>query len=373
MKVVSARLRPAAFCGVVLATALIASACSSAPASAPSGSGGGGGVAISNKPEGALVFAGPGAGLGDTYKKVLNEYTAANGVQLTYVEGLTTANFTKVLTQVRSKNVAIDIVQVNETLDPEGKAAGLWEDINDSQMPNMAQLAPFAQPTANTGPIGIASPYGLFYNTQVFARNGWSPPTSWRDLYNPKYANCVSLPDTGSSGTTAAMLVMLNRIASNKDSDIDAGLKLLAPVKSTVAIQTSTDALQAVSQGSKCLSVFTQGRVLQAAATGSPLAFVVPKEGAPINAVTFEIVKGAPHPVAARQALNHLFSTEAQTEFYDTYFSPTNKNVSPPASGTQSKIFAPADFKKLGAFQLPPEAVTDFAGWARKYDAMFAK
>jgi putative spermidine/putrescine transport system substrate-binding protein len=372
MRLVRPRRTPVVIGAVALAVTLICS-CSSGGSSKSSGGGVGTDGSVAVTPEKDLIFAGPGAGLGDSYKKVLNEYTSAHGINLTYVEGLTAANFTKVQTQVRSKSVAIDIVQLSETLDPQGKAAGLFEDLKPSLVPNISQLSAFAQPTKTTGLIGLASPYGLFYNTKVFAQNGWDAPTSWSDLYNPKYAGCVSLPDTGSAGTNAAMLVMLNKIASKGYTDIKAGLALLDPVKSKVAVQTSTDALQSVSQGSKCLSVFTQGRVLQAAATGSPVAYVIPKEGSPINAVTFEVVKGAPHPIAAQQAINHMLSAEAQAELFATYFSPTNKTVATPTTGPQSKIFPPADFQKLGAFQLPPEAVTNFADWARMYDAMFAK
>lgn len=360
--------RPVIALATAALVALVTTACGSTDDDSASAAPG-----ASGEPEKELVFAGPGAGLGDTYKKILEQYTSQHGIKLTYVEGLTTANYSKVQTQVRSKNVQIDIVQVNETLDPVGTAAGMFQQLTPEQVPNLSQLSSFAAPSAQSGPVALASPYGLFYNTEVFQKNGWPAPTSWSDLYNPTYAGCVSLPDTGSSGTNAAMLVMLNKIASGGYGDVTAGLNLLKPVASQVTIQTSSDALNAVSQGSKCLSVFTQGRVMQVAAGGAKVAYVMPKEGAPLNAVQLEVVKGAPHPVAAVGAINHFLSAEAQPEIFNAYFTPTNKNVPTPSAGPGSTIYGPAEMEKAGAFPLPAEATGNFPEWARQYTAMFAK
>src|SRR3546814_7892986 len=45
----------------------------------------------------------------------------------------------------------------------------------------------------------LVIPQGLAYNTEIFEANGWDPPTSWEDMYDPKYAECV-IPVSPESG-----------------------------------------------------------------------------------------------------------------------------------------------------------------------------
>ena len=85
-----------------------------------------------------------------------------------------------------------------------------------------------------------------------------------------------------------------------------------------------------LSQGAAWIAVEPTVRAYPLADQGLPIDFAYPKEGAGAFANYFDIVKGAPHPVAAQAFVNYMLSDEAQLVLAKQYYGPINKNVKLP-------------------------------------------
>src|SRR5262249_61325301 len=115
--------------------------------------------------------------------------------------------------------------------------------------------------------------------SQVFQKNGWAPPTSWMDIFDPKYAKCLALlnPSQG-----VPYIPMLNFLTAKGDFGNDTQtmqeFKKIGPSVLANAA-TLTQSLQLLQSGAACLTPSIISRVVDLQNQGAPVAFVNPKEG----------------------------------------------------------------------------------------------
>jgi putative spermidine/putrescine transport system substrate-binding protein len=331
------------------------------------------------KPESEVVYAGSAGTLETALKDSMGPWLTNQGIKLTYVEGTSASTLAKVQAGAQAHNQTIDVFNNNDTTTAQGVGQGLWAKLEKCILTNSSELdqaLAFRKEIVGDGPYAVRlviSISGLAYNPNVFQKNGWAPPTSWLDLFDPKYASCV-VPLTPTSGVP--YIPMLNYLTTKdyaNDSQTMANFSKIA--KQIPAFAGSVaQSLQLLQQGVGCLSPSLQGRVLDLQVQGAPLAFANPKQGAAFLAGTITITKDAPHPVAAQQFVNQLISAQVQQLMFEkTYFASTNTKVVRPANGPASKLSVDSEFKSLGLQEIPLSAFASQDQWVRDMAALSSK
>ncbi|MHB8620018.1 MAG: ABC transporter substrate-binding protein, partial [Chloroflexota bacterium] len=212
---------------------------------------------------------------------------------------------------------------------------GMWKPLDYAAMSNAKDIAPAFQRSNHHG-IGIgADQLGLLYNTKDVK----PAPTSWADLWNPKYKGKVVFFDY--SWYPVFMAAKLN----------GGGLQNMTPgwdlwkkdAKQIRAIVTSNPQyLNALSNGTGDLTSYFNGTGLQWARGGAPIGYVPPKEGAISVPVYLQTVVGnsANQQEVCQDAINEMISPKWCGQWAET-------SIEAPAN---SKTQLPANLAKLPAF-----------------------
>jgi putative spermidine/putrescine transport system substrate-binding protein len=324
--------------------------------------------------EDTLVFAGAGAGLGEAWKAILDDFAAEHGVSYEYVEGSVGDNQSKVEAQIRSGTVDVDVVMSNENVAAIARAQGLTTELDYDRLPNVEALGPMGQPGDFAGPVAAVSVLGIAYSPSYFAQQGWEPPTSWADVMDPQYAECLIAPHPEGGGQRLTIALM-NRTFGSGYEDIDATLEKFGAIVDRVPTATShvTEGLDFVSQGIGCLTVGAQGRVLEAKAAGGDIEFVIPEEGTAAQGLPLYIVPDAPHPNLAYEFIDFALGEQAQRHLLDAFWSPTLPGVTADAGSPAAEVTLPDEFDELGIEFIPASVFENTDTWIRGFDALLAR
>jgi putative spermidine/putrescine transport system substrate-binding protein len=329
--------------------------------------------------EGAIVVAGPGGAWGAAVRAAVDAAAAEYGLTVTYHEGSTAPNLAQLQAQAQAGRVEFDLMMVNDRTYTVAKAQGLVQEPDFSLVPNMSQLdAAWTIPANVYGDPPDALRHvviseGLGYNTEILAERGLAPPTSWTDLYNPDYADCVILvhPSSGLS-----YIPMLNQINTGDFTNYGPTLEAIEAVADQIPVftQTSIEALEYIQQGVGCLAPVSQARLLEQREQGAPVEFVAPREGSGFLSAGWVIPKDAPHPIAAHLTLNHLISAEASQRMLEEAFLPTtNTEVVRPASGVAADLPLVSEYAALGYVEIQPDVYERLDALSREWDELLSR
>ncbi len=292
------------------------------------------------------------SGPGGSYQKIIEEkiiprFKAKTGADVVYTPGSSSDIVAKLTAQKGRQDLSLVFLDSG----PMTRAMGLNLCAPLPDLPVLKDLYPSA-----LLPGGVAVAYnfyatGLAYNKQVFASNGWAPPTSWNDLGDPKYKGKVSIGPISGYGVEA--LAMVSRAQGGDDRKIDPGFQFMinkvAP--NVLAWEASPATLsQMLQSGEAALVVWNNTRTQAVVDQGASVAFVYPKEGARMGMSTSCVVNGAPQPKLAGQLLDELLSPTAQIELAKgTANGPTNSKVTLDPSETSGIVYGPDKVNSLVA------------------------
>jgi putative spermidine/putrescine transport system substrate-binding protein len=329
-------------------------------------------------PESELVFASTGGPAIAFEITLLTAWGNQHGIKVTSVQGTSASLVAKVQAQ-KNGQIDFDLFQSNDQSVALGRAQGLWHTIDLGLITNrklIDESYAFPKDVVGTPPVGMRLgmyPIGLAYNISMFQKNGWDPPTSWTDLYNPKYAKCLTPLNPGGM---AAYMAMLNYVTGKDYANIGPTVAKFEPIaKSVPSFATNlTQAEQLLQNGTSCLIPDQDGRTYALQQNGASVGFVRPKEGLALLSGDVMIPKNAPHPVAAQMAIDYLISTEASQQELEKGFSTTcNLQVKRPATGLASKLVIASEFKQAGVTQIPVAAYNSLDDWSRQWNQMSAR
>lgn len=164
-----------------------------------------------------------------------------------------------------------------------------------------------------------------------------TPPSSWADLFEPKYKARIIIPSLQNTEGLPSLFVAGMLAGGSLDAvqkDTDAGFKKLAALKpNLLTIYTQQpQAYNLLEQGEAyMIGPAMSSYALERKAAGAPIELVAPKEGVFAMPSGIAVVKGAPHADLAFAYVNELLGAEMQTKLAGPTFSlATNKAVPRP-------------------------------------------
>lgn len=280
--------------------------------------------------ENEVVLAGFGGTLEQfTRKDIIPAFEQATGIKVKYVVGTALSNFSKIVAS--RANPEIDVYISNELTHVAGKQQGLYEKLDPKVVTNLADVLDLGKDPDNIGVVSYFLGTGLHYNTKALADAGIPAPTSWNDLWDPRYKGKVALYSIGVA-YSQDLLALLTRLDGGNEKNIRPGLEKVKQLKSigNVAMFASSPAEldNMLVQGQAWIAVNGSPRAFILKERGAPIDFAFPKEGAGFFSNYFDVVKNAPHPKAAQLLVNFLISPEIQLLYAkNTVAAPINRKV----------------------------------------------
>jgi len=313
-----------------------------------------------------LYIGGPGG----SYQKAIEEklipaFEAKTGAKVVYVPGSSSDTLAKLIAQKGKQDLSI--IAIDSSVMRQAVNQDLCAALPDSLV--VKDLYPAARMEGNKSVGTGFYAVGLGYNKDVFAKNGWAAPTSWKDLGDPKFKGKVSMGPFSGYGVEA--LVLVAKANGGSERDIDPGFKFMSEkVAPNVFAWEGNQAnlAQMFQTGEAALIVWGNTRVIPVADQGAPVAFVIPKEGAEQAMNAACVVNGGPQAKLGGQLLEYFLSPEAQTIMAESSgYGPTNSKVKLKPELAAKVIYGPEQVNSL----LPtdwPYVNTQRDAWAKRWN-----
>jgi putative spermidine/putrescine transport system substrate-binding protein len=305
------------------------------------------GTAVAQPKE--LVVAGWGGAQETGFRKsIIPRFERENNVRVIYQPGLSTQTLARLVAQ--RANPQIDVAMADDQPMTEAGTLGLVMPLDYARLPHAAQLFDIARDPRDFG-IGFGiNAAGLYYNTEVFAKNGWPPVSSVLDLFRPELKRKVTVFNLN-NGAGLLLFFALNRALGGSEADFDPGFRKARDLSSQViTFDNFGETPTLIQQGAAVAGGFVLNRTAVLASQGVPVRFVAPKEGLYAWKAMIAIVKGRPE---GSQALAYKFvdmMLEAEQQVQNARlvgFGPVNKDAKLDAETATTVVYGPDQMAKL--------------------------
>lgn len=244
-----------------------------------------------------------GGHAGDVEKSYVGDrMTRMTGVKIDWTHGNPSDFFAKMLAS-RGREAPFDVVLLDDTVQDAAIKAGVLAKLDPAIVTNLKDLYPRARNPQGYGPYAILYSVGIVYNKDKLKAAGIAEPTSWDDLWNPKLAGHVSIPDM-SLPQGADFVMKIAQLNGGSEADLVPGLKKIAEIKANSYYTSSATLGQQLASGDVWVSVWTSGRAWAMIDQGYPVGYAVPKEGSVLGIDTVDMVAGTAHPKEAQEFIN---------------------------------------------------------------------
>lgn len=141
----------------------------------------------------------------------------------------------------------------------------------------------------------------LIYNTERVAPE--DAPTNWSDLVDPKWKSQASVGHPGYSGTMANWAAYMQRLYGDEFFEkLEENDPLIG--------RSSADPVRQLAAGERLIGVAPLGTAFVEIQRGAPIEIVYPEDGSLLVVTYSGVMKGAPHPNAAKLFMDFLLGPE---------------------------------------------------------------
>ena len=315
------------------------------------------GVAGHARAEDAFTIASTGGSWGEGLKQayVVNSgFEKRANTQVSYAHMIDSVIATKAIAQCGNPPFTVPaVLNAEAVMLADG---GCLQDYDLSVVTNYKDLLPgtFESPRAGLKSFWAAHTQivmGVVYNTKRVTPK----PTSFMDMWSPKYKGKVGIPAYGWVGIQ--WLHALNQSLGGTPDNIDPGMKAIAELakKNEALIMENTDVtLKAYTREEIWMMPFWNGRCFSLQAEGVPVDIVYPKGSIQVGN-GFPILKGTKFERQAQQFVNITLDPEFQLEMTRRFrYPPSSRKAKlPPEMAHYAvkeddlKNMMPLDYQKM--------------------------
>jgi len=205
-------------------------------------------------------------------------------------------------------------------------------------VPNFKHIAKqMIQQRPGIGPYYAATSIlmiGLVWNTKRATK-----PTSWKDMWNPKYRGKVGLPDFAYIGQL--WLEAINKLEGGNEDNITPGIHAVADFvrkQDPVVMHTSPEGVKLFQQEEIVIAPFLNARTFQLQDAGVPVSIeYVPNSIA--DGDGYVILNGTRYPELAQRFINITLDAQRQVEIARKFgYPPTNLQAQLPSDLERLRI-----------------------------------
>jgi putative spermidine/putrescine transport system substrate-binding protein len=256
-------------------------------------------------------------------------FTKRTKIKIQWIDGNPKDHLAKLLAS-RGREAPFDVVYLDDSVHVDAVNAGLVMKLDSGIVTNLKHVYEEAKDKDGYGPGMIFFSMGLAYNAKKFKELGLPDPTSWNDLWHPKLAGHVAIPDISGLGLGDDFLIVCALLAGGNEKQIDKGFEKLAQLKTLYFYTSSADLRTKFISGDAWAAPWTNGRAWGLIDEGFPMKFVLPKEKGIGHTTTIDVVKGTKHPKEAQMFLNFVLDPLPQLgQANEIPYGPTNRLLAP--------------------------------------------
>lgn len=253
-------------------------------------------------------FAGP---FGEALQKyAIDIFTRNTGikVEVTYANP---ADFLAQMIASRGRRAPYDVVCLDDDVTAEAIRAGVVQKLDPAIVTNLKNLYPQALNKDGYGPALFFFSFGIAYNKIKLKEAGIPEPTSWHDLWDPRLAGHVSIPDfVNIQGRD--FVIQVAKLNGGDESTPEKGIEKIAQIKAHSYYVASSSLQAQLESGDVWVAPWNNMRAAAMADRRLPIGYVLPKEGAIGNTDTVNLVSGSQYPKEAQLLINYMLEPFAQ-------------------------------------------------------------
>ena len=251
---------------------------------------------------------------GDIGQAMAKAFKEQYGIRMEILAAPGRQTVEKIKVEQTLKAPIADIIQTGASSATEVSIAGflesVWRELPAIRDKGVFKVDPVYSPSGDilTFSIQLIAPY-INYNL-VKAQEEFS---SFYDLLDPKWKGKIITGDPRGGGGNMFAVFTIMRYYKGLD---DGYFRRLAQQELIIWGGSPAEEIRVVARGEYPVG-FAGGNQTAASiiAEGAPVKFLAMKEGTHSTSQSIGVVKGAPHPNAARLFMNWIFSPEGQTAF----------------------------------------------------------
>lgn len=257
-------------------------------------------------------------------KDTLPNFTKRTGVDVRYD---LFADEEEMFAKLRAGARGYDLIVVGDYLIPRFRSLNLIDPVPAGVLKNQDNLAPRFRRAAYD-PDETTVPYlwgttGIAFNRKKLKK----PPTSWWDLWDPKYKDRISMLDNVRDCVAVAMQLLGIPQTTRDPEDFKKIRELLVRQKPLVKQYSSSSYLNSLVAGEIDLAMTWSGDLFQAARDNPDLDYCIPKEGTYMWVDCLALMRGSRHRQDTLLLVDYLLEPRvaADTANFVRYASPNEK------------------------------------------------
>ncbi|HLG69840.1 MAG TPA: ABC transporter substrate-binding protein [Chloroflexota bacterium] len=336
-------LKTSAGAAALLSSLPLLAACGGTAASSGPSSGG------SSQVKSVNIMMNGGMSQENWTKAVLTPFQQKTGVTINVIP----SNSAPMLTRVRAERNAptIDAVVWDDPIAVQARDDNLVEKINPANVPNLKDLAEWADYKDGYGPAVYSNPSIFAYNPAHFKLDG---PQSYKDMWDPKYAKGFDLPSVDVT-QGVQFLVEAGLLNGGSYDDIEPAFAAMKKLQPNIgAYYHDVSQIQPALKDDPYVMFTGTGQIHAVIDQGIPLKTIIPAEGAMATPAVFDIIKGTKAKDLLEQLLNAYLDPTAQLAIAKAQYwaMPNTKIQIPPELKDQipTKVIT-FDARKIAAHQ----------------------
>lgn len=213
----------------------------------------------------------------------------------------------------------------------QGKDLGLWQPLDTGIAKNLADVGAAYRDPDGVGSALMTFMTGFCYDEGALKAAGVAPPDSFFDMWKPEFKGRIALPQFTNTFAFITLAETSRLLGQGSNAPYDAAFARMKELRPNVRtfIGPLGQLIQLFQQKEIWLAFAPQLSAMQAAATGLPIKWKAPKEGAVAASHFVAIPKGAPNAEEAQKLVDLMVSPEYQKALSETDFMvPVNAKTS---------------------------------------------
>ena len=253
-------------------------------------------------------FAGP---FGEALQKyAFDLFTKRTGIKIEVVYANPADHLAKMIAS-RGREAPFDIVALDDDVTALAKQSGVLAKLDPAIVTNLKHLYPEGKDKDDMYATMFYFSMGIAYNKDKLKAAGIPEPKSWNDLWDPRLAGHVAVPDIiNIQGRD--FVIQMARMNGGDESTPEKGIDKIAQIKAHSYYSSSSTLQAQMESGDVWMVPWNNMRATAMADRRLPIGFVIPKEGGIGNTDTISLVAGSRHPKEAQMLINYILDPFAQ-------------------------------------------------------------
>jgi iron(III) transport system substrate-binding protein len=253
-----------------------------------------------------------------TAQKIANLFQAETGIKVELFRSGGSAVLRRFLQEIDAKRVVADVLTIS---DPAAASSLIKRDL----------LVPFRPKHFDKIPDAVKDPKGYHVAQRLNlvgmsfrADKGVDRPTSWLDLTDPKYKGRMVMPDPS---YTAIQLMVVGALSQKYGWEFYQKLR----ANEVMIVQSHQNVTDALTRGERLVAAESlDSYVWIARKAGHKVETIFPADGAFAVAAPTMVIKGSPHPNAAKSFAEFLIGDAVQKLFPTEGIYAARRDIEPP-------------------------------------------